>query len=206
VTPKPGGRTRGRQIYLGGYLTELEAAKSYDKAAIKLWGTNANLNFNYETYAEDIEVMKSYDFADYVKALRRESSGFTRGVSKYRGVTKHVKSATNKHGKTFTKQIWEARLGRVKGSKYAYLGTFDSEIEAARGYDLASLKFRGDKAVTNFDKSNYSETEIETYKFPHRAAICDDTNDNDDDGDDNEGTKKIKNKNENKKDKAKWKP
>ena len=59
---------------LGGYSTEIEAAKSYDKAAIKLWGRKANLNFDYKTYAKDIENMKSYDFASYIAALRRESA------------------------------------------------------------------------------------------------------------------------------------
>ena len=68
-------------------------------------------------------------------------------------------------------------------------GNVQTEIEAARGYDLASLKYRGDKAVTNFDKSNYSETEIETFKFPHRAHVRDETDDRDED--DNDVTKTM---------------
>lgn len=43
-----------------------------------------------------------------VAELRRHSSGFARGLSRYRGVTKHHLHA----GK------WEARIGRVAGAKY----------------------------------------------------------------------------------------
>lgn len=44
---------------------------------------------------------------EVVAMLRRSSTGFSRGASKYRGVTRH-----HQHGK------WEARIGRVAGNKY----------------------------------------------------------------------------------------
>ncbi|GAB4835185.1 hypothetical protein Ancab_000094 [Ancistrocladus abbreviatus] len=49
---------------------------------------------------------------DYALTLRK-SSGFSRGASMYRGVTRH-----HQHGR------WQARIGRVAGNKDLYLGTF----------------------------------------------------------------------------------
>lgn len=86
---------------------------------------------------------------EVVAILRRDSVGFARGRSQYRGVTRP--QVTNKT------QIpkWEARMGRIDGNKYLYLGIFESAEEAARAYDRAVVKYRGSKAVTNFDLADY---------------------------------------------------
>lgn len=54
-----------------------------------------------------------------------------------------IAAGHHQHGK------WEARIGRVDGNRYLYLGTFASEEDAARAYDLAAIKFRGKKVQTS---------------------------------------------------------
>ncbi|XP_022950759.1 AP2-like ethylene-responsive transcription factor ANT [Cucurbita moschata] len=146
---KEGQSRKGRQVYLGGYDMEEKAARAYDLAALKYWGPSTHINSPVENYQKELEEMKNMSRQEYVAHLRRRSSGFSRGASIYRGVTRH-----HQHGR------WQARIGRVAGNKDLYLGTFSTQEEAAEAYDIAAIKFRGMNAVTNFNITRYDVERI----------------------------------------------
>eukprot|EP00261_Vitis_vinifera_P021244 XP_010652396.1 PREDICTED: AP2-like ethylene-responsive transcription factor At1g16060 [Vitis vinifera] len=139
-------RKKGKQVYLGAYDEEESAARAYDLAALKYWGPSTFTNFPVSDYEKEIEIMQGLTKEEYLASLRRRSSGFSRGVSKYRGVARH-----HHNGR------WEARIGRVFGNKYLYLGTYSecTQEEAAHAYDIAAIEYRGINAVTNFELSTY---------------------------------------------------
>jgi len=138
-------KSTGKQVYLGGYELEEHAAEAYDVAAIKCKGpSKVKPNFPIEKYAELMKFMDKISLEELVMAVRRQSQGFSRGSSGYRGVTHHPNGR------------WEARIG-MPGSKHIYLGLYSQEQAAARAYDRALVKLRGPAAATNFALSDYPD-------------------------------------------------
>ncbi|CAI0403810.1 unnamed protein product [Linum tenue] len=153
---REGQARKGRQ---GGYDKEDKAARAYDLAALKYWGPTATTNFPVSNYNKELEEMKYVSKQEFIASLRRKSSGFSRGASIYRGVTRH-----HQQGR------WQARIGRVAGNKDLYLGTFATEEEAAEAYDIAAIKFRGLNAVTNFEMNRYDVEAIMKSALPIGGA------------------------------------
>ena len=110
-------------VYLGSYLTDLDAARAYNVAATEHFGEFAHLN--------DLTLTPSALTSSERKQVKRTSpSGF-------KGVT-----FDSNRGK------WAAQL-IFKGVSYLRK-RFDTAEAAARAYDITAREVHGTNAITNF--------------------------------------------------------
>jgi len=150
----------GRQVYLGGYECEEHAAEAYDIAALKSKGSRTKINFELSKYTDLLGCIDRMTMEELVMAVRRQSQGFSRGTSTYRGVTHHPSGR------------WEARIG-IPGSKHVYLGLYPEERQAAQAYDRALVRLRGGTAATNFSLAEY-RVEMGDYHRMQRRLLRND--------------------------------
>jgi hypothetical protein len=143
-------RDSKKQVYLGGYSNEQHAAEAFDLVAMKCKlmknGRKIKLNYPASKYQDLQGYLLSTSLEELIMAVRRQSQGFARGSSGYRGVTLHPTGR------------WEARIGLPGGQKHVYLGLFENEVEAARAYDVKLVELRGPSMATNFAMSNYAKS------------------------------------------------
>ncbi|PKI43284.1 hypothetical protein CRG98_036370 [Punica granatum] len=114
----------GKQVYLGGFDTAYAAARAYDRAAIKFRGVDADINFSISDYEQDMKQMGNLTKEEFVHILRRQSTGVSRGSSKYRGM------ALQKCGR------WDSRVGQFLGKK---------------PHDKVIIQYNGGEGVNNLD-------------------------------------------------------
>lgn len=117
-----------KNIYLGSFDDEDEAALSYNKAVKEMFGDGAFINkigFDNSSKAVD-QVKHKY------KQNRRP-----KGKTGFRGVTK---SGDKYRGRIFT------------DNKTVWLGAHDTPEQAAKEYDKRSYELFGDKAILNFPR------------------------------------------------------
>lgn len=103
---------------------------------------------------------------DFAPQSRRESDTGVRrrGTSTgpeapYRGVTHHIRTSR------FEAHLWE-------GGKQLYLGGYDTPQLAALAFDIASLRYRGTRAETNFDQRWYSPFLPEITSHPPEVVVA----------------------------------
>ena len=112
----------GKEKGIGSYGTAVQAAKAYDKEAIKLGRPLSALNFPKKA---------SVGYAPKQQKLRNDNTVGYRGVSKTRCLTKYYTQIT------------------IAG-KVTPLGTYETAQEAAVAYDRAVLKANKSTTFLNF--------------------------------------------------------
>lgn len=122
-------KVKGFTHDLGYYRQEESAARAYDMACICARGLeDEKINFPVTDYSSHVEILSSMVIDDLAKQLRTQAGATGTRQEK----TTEYQGIRAKHGGK-----WEAII-RVAG-RSIYLGTYDTEKEAAQAYDQAIM-------------------------------------------------------------------
>ena len=126
----------GKQICIGFFFTEEEAARARDRYFLKHIGEDIILNFPRADYPLDPNKIVVIDAKSPSRAqvVMKNSTG-------YKGIYKNGKNG------------WAAGISHM-GVRYR-LGTHGTREDAARAFDRKAIELYGDFARTNFARSSY---------------------------------------------------
>jgi hypothetical protein len=133
---KAGCIIKGKQICIGYFTAEEEAARARDRYVLKHIGEHVILNFPRSEYPLDPRDINTE------RVKRSHSQKFRKNPDGYMGVSKNGKKG------------WRADISHM-GVRY-HLGTHRTPEEAARRYDLKAIELLGDRALTNFPHADYA--------------------------------------------------
>ncbi|KAG1655283.1 hypothetical protein FOA52_007979 [Chlamydomonas sp. UWO 241] len=125
-----------RREYVGSYASEQDAARAFDCAAVNLRGLDTVRNFPDEVFSE-MPATKGD------RRRERKTSRFSFGVRE------------NKRSSSWMVGLWDPQTKREQ-----YIGTYASEVDAARAYDCAAVKLRGLDTKRNFPGEVISEPPV----------------------------------------------
>ncbi|KAG1679682.1 hypothetical protein FOA52_006201 [Chlamydomonas sp. UWO 241] len=155
-----------RARHIGSFESEEDAARAYDREALKMLGPDAGLNFreSMEDYLTSTGG-GSYTVEGAATGAAHHHAAAPKVASQYRGVSWAERPAK-----------WEARVWG--GGRQHAIGLFEAEADAARAYDSALLRTKASDArgrtATNFPLSEYDIEALEEQPLePELKAVVD---------------------------------